>query len=553
VFQDRPYQSQAISADIAAYDSGTRRMMNVMATGTGKTVTFARLFEEMKSRLSGQMLVVAHTEELVEQNRKTMQDVNPALNVTKEMGEDYADTDADIISASVQTLGRAGTKRVERFNWDRIDKVIIDEAHHSTTEAYGRILDLAGSLKEGTDKFLLGTTATSQRPDGKALSDIYERVSFVYTLRQAIADKWLVPIRGYRVVTQTVLDGVERGNGDYRVSQLRQAVDTPERNKFVVAQWQKLGENRSTLAFTVDIEHAQNLAKEFQNAGISADWISGDDPRRAEKLEAHRRGDIKVLCNCAVLTEGYDDPNIACIILARPTQSGVLFTQMVGRGTRLAPGKTDLIVIDVVDSTVSHSLITLPTLMGLSNILDIKGRELLDVVEQLELVQIEHPNIDLSTLKDIDELQAIVKAIDLFEVRFPRETEENSEFIWMRAVDGGYRINIPKDGPEKSGFMRIYENPLGSWSIKGQIKEVDLEATRPTMEEAFKASDEQIRKRLGKMRVSYLLREATWHNKKVTPGQMKMLTRLFPHRQFPYNSMTSGMASKMIAERLNKK
>jgi ATP-dependent helicase IRC3 len=553
VFQDRPYQSQAISADIAAYDSGTRRMMNVMATGTGKTVTFARLFEEMKSRLSGQMLVVAHTEELVEQNRKTMQDVNPALNVTKEMGEDYADTDADIISASVQTLGRAGTKRVERFNWDRIDKVIIDEAHHSTTEAYGRILDLAGSLKEGTDKFLLGTTATSQRPDGKALSDIYERVSFVYTLRQAIADKWLVPIRGYRVVTQTVLDGVERGNGDYRVSQLRQAVDTPERNKFVVAQWQKLGENRSTLAFTVDIEHAQNLAKEFQNAGISADWISGDDPRRAEKLEAHRRGDIKVLCNCAVLTEGYDDPNIACIILARPTQSGVLFTQMVGRGTRLAPGKTDLIVIDVVDSTVSHSLITLPTLMGLSNILDIKGRELLDVVEQLELVQIEHPNIDLSTLKDIDELQAIVKAIDLFEVRFPRETEENSEFIWMRAVDGGYRINIPKDGPEKSGFMRIYENPLGSWSIKGQIKEVDLEATRPTMEEAFKASDEQIRKRLGKMRVSYLLREATWHNKKVTPGQMKMLTRLFPHRQFPFSSMTSGMASKMIAERLGKK
>jgi hypothetical protein len=226
---------------------------------------------------------------------------------------------------------------------------------------------------------------------------------------------------------------------------------------------------------------------------------------------------------------------------------------MVGRGTRLAPGKTDLIVIDVVDSTVSHSLITLPTLMGLSNILDIKGRELLDVVEQLELVQIEHPNIDLSTLKDIDELQAIVKAIDLFEVRFPKETEENSEFIWMRAVDGGYRINIPKDGPEKSGFMRIYENPLGSWSIKGQIKEVDLEATRPTMEEAFKASDEQIRKRLGKMRVSYLLREATWHNKKVTPGQMKMLTRLFPHRQFPFSSMTSGMASKMIAERLGKK
>jgi ATP-dependent helicase IRC3 len=527
--------------------------MWVMATGTGKTVTFARLFEEMKSRLPGQMLVVAHTEELVEQNRKTMQDVNPALKVSKEMGEDYADANADIISASVQTLGRAGTKRVERFNWNSINKVIIDEAHHSTTEAYGRILDLAGSLKEGTDKFLLGTTATSQRPDGKALSDIYERVAYVYTLRQAIADKWLVPIRGYRVTSGVVLDGVERGNGDYRVSQLRQAVDTPERNKFVVAQWLKLGENRSTLVFTVDIEHAQNLAKEFQDAGVSAEWLSGDDPRRAEKLEAHRRGDIKVLCNCAVLTEGYDDPNIACIVLARPTQSAVLFTQMVGRGTRLAPGKTDLIVIDVVDSTVSHSLITLPTLMGLSNVLDIKGHELLDVVEQLELVQIEHPNIDLSTLKDIDELQAIVKAIDLFEVRFPSEVEANSNMIWFKSVDGGYKINIPKDGPERAGFMHIEQNLLGQWGIDGRIKDVDLVATRPTMEEAFKASDEQIRKRLGKMRLSYLLREATWHNKPVTTGQQKMLARLFPHRQFPISSMTSGMASKIISERLSRK
>jgi ATP-dependent helicase IRC3 len=551
--ETRPYQQGAINSTLTCYDQGVRRMMLVMATGSGKTVVFSKLYEALKSRLPGQMLVVSHTEELVRQNANKIQMVNPTLKVGVEMAGEYANPDSDIISASVQTLGRKGTERVNRIPWTNVDKVVIDEAHHSVTEAYGRILDLAGSYKEGTDKFLLGTTATSQRPDGKALSDIFEKIAYVYTLRQAIADKWLVPLRGYRVTTGTVLDGVERGNGDYRVSQLRTAVDTPERNKFVVAQWIKLGENRSTLVFTVDIEHAQNLAKEFQNAGVSAEWLSGDDPRRAEKLEAHRRGDIKVLCNCAVLTEGYDDPNISCIVLARPTQSAVLFTQMVGRGTRLAPGKTDLIVIDVVDSTIAHSLITLPTLMGLQNILDLKGRDLFEVVNELEQVQLEHPSIDLSTLKDIDELQAIVKAVDLFEVRFPKETEENSEFIWMRAVDGGYRINIPKDGPEKSGFMRIYENPLGAWSIKGQIKEVDLEATRPTMEEAFKASDEQIRKRLGKMRVSYLLREATWHNKKVTPGQMKMLIRLFPHRQFPYDSMTSGMASKMIAERLNKK
>jgi superfamily II DNA or RNA helicase len=552
MFQDRPYQSDAIAADIACYDTGVRRMMNVMATGTGKTVCFARLFEAMKSRLPGQMLVIAHTEELVEQNRKTMQNVNPNLKVGKEMAGEYADTESDIISGSVQTLGRKGTERIKRFNWERIDKVIIDEAHHATSDAYRRILDMAGSLSPTTDKLLLGTTATSQRSDGKALSEIFDKVAYTYSLRQAITDKWLVPIRGYRITTSTVLDSVESSNGDYRLSQLREAVDSPSRNKQIVHEWSKIARDRSTLCFTCDIEHAEHLAAAFREGGVNAEAIWGDDPKRVEKLHLHRTGEIRVLCNCSVLTEGYDDPEVACIVLARPTKSAVLFTQMVGRGTRLAEGKTNLIVIDVVDSTIDHSLVTMPTLMGLQNTLDLKGRDVLEVVEEIERMQEEHPSIDFTTLKDINELQAVVKAIDLFEVRFPAEVEANSDMIWFKAIGGGYKINIPKDGPERAGFMHIHQNVLGEWAIEGRIKDVNLAATRPTVEEAFKASDEQIRKRLGKMRLAYLLREATWHNKPVTKGQQQMLKRLFPHRQFPWPQMTSGMASKMIAERLRK-
>jgi ATP-dependent helicase IRC3 len=554
VHQDRPYQEQAIDADIAAYDAGIRRMMNVMATGTGKTWVFSRLYEKLKSRLPGQMMVVAHTEELVEQNRKSLLKANPGLKVGVEMAGVYADeSNDDIISASVQTLGRKGSARAARFHWERVDKLIVDEAHHSVTDAYGRVFELAGSLKSDTDKFLLGTTATTQRPDGRALSDIYEKVAFVYSLRQAITDKWLVPIRGFRVTTDTLLDSVESSGGDFTLSQLSKAVDTPARNKHIVKRWKDLAGDRRTVAFATDIDHAKHLCESFRDSGITAEYVYGDDPERTDKLRRHQNGEFQVLCNCAVLVEGYDDPGIACVLLARPTTSSILFSQMIGRGTRLSPGKVDLIVIDVVDATIHSSLVTLPTLMGLSNIIDLKGRDLLEVVEELEAVQAEHPSIDLSKLVDIDELQTIVSTINLFEVRFPAEVEANSDLIWFKACDGGYRINVPKDGPERAGFMKIYQNPLGEWAIEGRIKDAELAGTRATMEEAFKIGDEQIRKRLGQMRLSYLLREATWHNKKVTDGQRRMLVRLFPKRVFPFDQMTAGMASKIIAERLGRK
>jgi ATP-dependent helicase IRC3 len=552
-YEERPYQTEALAADIAEYDKGIRRMMNVMATGTGKTITFAKLKEKFKSRLPGQLLVLAHTDELVTQNLKKIQEENPDLKVEKEMAGTYADPSADVISASVATLGRAGTKRVDRFNWDAIDKVVIDEAHHSTGDSYGRVLELAGSLHTGTNKLLLGVTATSQRPDGKALSDIFEKIAYVYTLRQAIEDKWLVPIRGFRVSTDTSLDDVSTHNGDFAKGELSTTVNTPARNRQVVASWLKLGENRQTVVFTVDIEHAEKMAEAFCEAGVKAEAIWGDDPDRAAKLLRHQTGETRVLCNCAVLVEGYDDPTISCVVLARPTTSGLLFTQMVGRGTRLFLGKKDLIVIDVVDATQNNSLVTLPTLMGLSNGLDIKGHDLLWVVEQIEAMQADNPTIDFSKMKDIDELKTIVQTVNMFEVRFPKEVEENSSLTWYRAIDGGYKILIPKDGPEPAGFMRLYENPLGQWDVVGRIKDIHLAAVRPTMEEAFKASDEQIRKRLGTMRLSYLLREATWHGKPVTKGQRAMLSRLFPFKTFQFDLMTSGQASKMISERLARK
>ena len=528
------------------------RSMLVMATGTGKTVVFAKLYEKMRSRLPGQMMVIAHTEELVKQNAKKLQAANPTAKVGIEMaGLKTESFGCDIISASVQTLGRKDGKRAEKITWENVDKLVIDESHHSCTDGYKRIFELAGCLSDTTHKLLLGVTATPTRPDGIALSEIYEKIVFQYPIRQAIKEKYLIDIRGYRVRTNTTLDGVSRLSGDFVKGDLSKRVNTPLRNQQVVEAWKKVGVNRRTLVFTVDIQHAQDLAEEFRGIGIKAEAIWGDDPDREGKLGRHRDGTTLVLCNCNLLTEGYDDPDIACVVLARPTQSPILFSQMVGRGARLADGKVNLIVLDVVDGTAQHSLITLPTLMGLGNNLDLHGGSLLEIAEAVESMQELHPNVDFSKLDDILKAGILIESVNMFQVRFPKEVEENSELIWFRAATGGYKMLVPKE-TDKTGKLHVYENALGQWELDGVINGDPFHGIRPSFEEIIKVSDEQIRKRVTKKTLSMVKREAKWHGNHVSDPQKNILERLFPPKHFDFDLMKSGDASRMIAQRLTR-
>lgn len=552
--QDWAHQASALEADLAAYDAGTRRMMNVMATGTGKTHVFGRVFETFKSRLPGQQLVLAHTKELVKQASARMTDMyDSKFKVGIEMATITCDPESDIIVGSVETLGRKDTKRVDRFNWERIDKVIVDEAHHSTGDSYRRVLELTGSLAPDTDKLLLGVTATPNRPDGAGLSDIYEKVTFVYSLRQAIKDGVLAEVKGWRVQTTTSLAGVSVVGGDFVKSELSKVIDTSVRNSQVVSAWEKYGAGRRTLVFCGDIQHAEDMAEEFRKAGYAADAVWGDDPDRDAKLYAHQTGKIQILCNCNVLTEGYDDPEISCIVLARPTVSAILFAQMVGRGTRKAPGKTDCIILDVVDSTTRNSLMTLPSLLGIISSLNMEGRSVIEVVEEMEAAQDQYPTIDLTKLDNISDLQTIVSQVDLFEIRFPAEVEANSELTWFRAVDGGYKMRVPKE-TSKEGWVRIFENALGKWEILAEINDESLHGTRSTMEEAFRGADEAIRKRVSNKTLACVKREGTWQNKPVLkyPKLIKMLQRLYKNREFPLEHMTAGQASRLVNDRLNK-
>ncbi len=226
---------------------------------------------------------------------------------------------------------------------------------------------------------------------------------------------------------------------------------------------------------------------------------------------------------------------------------------MVGRGTRLSTGKKDLIVIDVVDGTMTHSLVTLPTLMGLPNILDIKGRPLTEAADFIEQMQTENPAVDFTKLEDIDEAKILVEKVDLFSIKFPPEVEENSELTWFRAACGGYKMLIPKEGTSKTGQIHIYENALGAWELDGNVKDEAFHGIRPSFEEAIRVADEQIRKRVNTQTLSCVKREALWHSKKVSGGQMAMLKRLFPHKNFDFNLMNSGQASRLISERLTRR
>ena len=552
---DRNYQTEAIEAVLTAYDQGEHQQLLSMATGTGKTRTCSLLYEKLKSRIPGKMLILDHTEELIDQFVATMKSVNPSLRIDREMAQHKADPDkADVVVASVPSLGRLNTTRIIKYDMSQWNIVIVDEAQHTLAESYMRILEAFGVLGD-TKKLLLGMTATPFRADGRTLGEVYKKIVYSYSLRQAITDQWLVPIRGYRVVTQTDISGVKVSGGDLDKIVLESTINTPERNKAIVDAWLKFGDQRSTLVFAAGIEHAKALSETFTEAGVPSKAIWGSDDDRSEKLQEFRDSKIQVLINCNLLTEGVDLPRISCIILARPTKSGVLFTQMVGRSTRLYPEKTDSIVLDVVDICGSHSLCTLPMLMGMPANLDLRGESITDAVQLIEDMQEENPNIDFTKLKDVHQIQQFIEQVNLFEVRFPKEVEENSEFRWVRAIDGGFVMRVPRPKADstgtKPGRVRIYENVLGEWEIDGRIKDKLFHGVRKSIEEAFGCADQQIRQRSPES-VCLVNRSAAWMAKPATPAQMKMLNRLYKGKQWP-EDFTQGQASYWIDKRIGGK
>lgn len=566
MFQDREYQDECVEYVRSNWKQGVLQQLVVMATGTGKTVVFARIIQKLWPYMTkgGKVLVFAHREELVDQAIELIKAINPDLKVGKEMANDWADTDSNVVVSCVASIGRSGSNRLIRFG--NFNLVICDEAHHSIAQTYLNVFETTGVLKPESKALLVGFTATPKRKnltraekkqvttldEGELLSlrSVYKKIVFSYPIRKAIDAGWLVPLRGYRIKTETSLDNIKLTAGDFQQDQLSETVNTSARNQQVVEAWEQYGENRQTVGFTVDIAHAQDLAKAFRNRGHKAEAVWGTDNDRAEKLRKHKSSEITILLNAQVLTEGYDDWQVSCIILAAPTQSSTKFTQEVGRGTRLqaatgnllianasgiALKKRDCVVLDIVDNYKRNSLVTLPTLVGLAPGFDLHGGSVTEAAAEVEALQEKWPGVNFTHLTDLSKVKTYVESIDLFAEPYTEEVKQHSDLTWMPMQDGAYMLTIPElkvltDAKRYTAFQHekwfIRPNELSEYDVWIKDRQNERKVGEYTsLESAFHEADLAIR-RYRSDRLKPLMRTAVWHAGPATDTAKRYLVKL---------------------------
>lgn len=330
-----------------------RSVLVSAATGTGKGTMIAAMV--VKAAVSGRrVLFLVHRDELIDDVMARVRQVSREFSCGKIRGT-INEHDRQAVFASVQSLHKKRLPTLKHF-----DFVVTDEAHHAPAKSYRAVY---ARVEEVNPKWKhIGFTATPFRSGGKGkttgLGSVFEALVYEYSLAQAIQDGALAPLRGVQVETLLDLSGVDPDNE----AAVQALVDTDERNAIVAQKYLEFAAGKPAICFAVSVKHAQRLAQALAVRGVSAGAVWGDDERRAEKIAAYKAGRITVLCNCGILTEGFDAPATEAVLLARPTQSRGLYAQMVGRATRLAPGKLEGLLIDFVANSSTHDLASMKDL-----------------------------------------------------------------------------------------------------------------------------------------------------------------------------------------------
>lgn len=388
----RPYQTETIAKLWQSYQLGHRAPLAVLATGLGKTVIFSSLINEYLKSHSKRVLVLAHRAELIWQAKGKLEALCP-VSVGVEMGElrasNYGFFGGDkIVVSTIQTQisGKAGAGRMKNFKPDEFGLIVIDEAHHAVSASYQRVIK---HYTEG-GAWVLGVTATPDRGDKKALGKVFDCVAQNYDVGDGIRDGWLTPIT-QKMVTITGLDysHIRTTAGDLNGGDLAEEMER-ESNLYGIADATiKLAEWRKTLVFCASVKQAERLAEIINrhkpNSAVSIDG-KADKEERAQVLRDYHDGKIQFLVNCALFTEGFDEPDTACVVFARPTKSRALYAQMLGRGTRPHSSvanalgsfdsaedrrklmtdspKPEVLVLDFVGNSGRHKLVTSIDILG---------------------------------------------------------------------------------------------------------------------------------------------------------------------------------------------
>ena len=530
----RPYQTEALEAVLSSEAKGISKQLIVLPTGSGKTVIFSHL--PMIRKESTPMLVIAHRAELLHQAKNKIQQMNPNLIVEIEQAQNIAGK-VDVVVASVPTMGRANSDRIEKFSKDYFKTIIIDEAHHAAAPTYRRIVDYF------QPNLLLGVTATPQRSDSTRLIDVFQEIVYYKTIEDLIKQGWLTRLVGYRIKTETDLTEIEVSDGDFVQSQLQDAVNNPKRNASIVAAYQEICKERKTLVFAAGVQHAKDLALSFTKNSIVTEVILGETPdeERSTILQKFRNNEIKVLINVGVLTEGFDEPSVQAIILARPTKSTLLYTQVVGRGTRLDEGKDNCLIIDISDTTKGKKPIGLPTLLGLPPDFDLNGQDLVDIAEEYKSLEYLSPARAMQCLSSEDIILQY-KQVNLFMPVPPNKVVlQYSKLIWSEISDNLYRLTI-----NNHESLSIYQDTLGRWTVEYYDVNKKYKQTlgyQPDMRQAFVSSDVWIQDNRAEA-LTLLDSNAAWRADGPTPAQSKFLKS----RGIAVTpEMTKGFASQIIS------
>lgn len=341
----RPYQQQARERIHAEWENGHTRTLLVLPTGTGKTIVFASVAAD-QVRAGHRVLILAHRGELLEQAADKLQRSTGLVSAVEKADATCLNTWFRVVVGSVQTLQR--TARLERFPHDYFGTIIIDEAHHAITDGYRRILDYFGSAK------VLGVTATPDRGDMRNLGEVFDSLAFEYKLTDAIKEGYLCRIMAQTIPLKLDISSVTMSGGDYAVGDLGTALD-PYLEQ-IAAEMAQRCKGRKTVVFLPLIKTSQKFRDLLNSHGFRAAEVNGQSTDRKEVLADFDAGKYNVLCNSMLLTEGWDCPSVDCVVVLRPTKVRSLYSQMVGRGTRLSPGKSDLLLLDFLWMTDKHEL-----------------------------------------------------------------------------------------------------------------------------------------------------------------------------------------------------
>ena len=352
----RPYQEVAISDAITALDTHKNTIV-VAPTGAGKTIMLSALIGK-RHKEGKRILVLQHRDELVAQNREKFLKVNPNISTSIVNGT-IKKWDGDTIFSMVQTLSRENNLR----HRPKFDMVVVDESHHAAADTYMRIIEAVKEDNEHAE--IVGFTATPNRGDGKGLRSVFTNCSHQIELATLIREGFLVPPKAYVVdvgVTEA-LEGVTRRGNDFDMDEVEQIMNKRVINERVVTEWEERAGDRKTVVFCSTINHAKDLLDMFIEHDVNAEMVIGDTPKEERKQILHdlEFGDVQVVVNVAVLTEGFDAPPVSCIVLTRPCSYKSTMVQMIGRGLRIIDPeiypdqiKKDCVVLDFGTSILKH-------------------------------------------------------------------------------------------------------------------------------------------------------------------------------------------------------